>query len=103
MTRDEWAAQLAARAAEAEQLGSLAPVATIYRVVLAELAEVDGLATRTADTLLTLDEVAARLQVPKRWLTDHREELPFLRRLTPGGTVRVSEVALTRWLATRAP
>ena len=103
MTCDEWAGQLAARAAEAERLGVLAPLASVFRTLLAELREVDGWPTTKAapDVMLTLDETAARLNVPKRWLTDHRQDLPFLKQYLPGGTVRVSAAALARWLATR--
>ncbi len=103
MTRDEWAAHLAQRADDAERLGALAPMATVLRTVLAELEAVDGWpATKPPpDEMLTLEETAARLNVPKRWLTEHRHELPFLTEYVPGGTVRVSAKALARWLATR--
>ena len=103
MTRDEWTARLAVRAAEAERLGTLAPVASVLRDVLTEVEQVDGWpATKPApDEMLTLDEAAARLKVAKRWLTEHRHELPFLKQYVPGGTVRVSGKALARWLAMR--
>ena len=105
MTRADLIAKLTARAADAEASGALAPVATVLRAVVAELNAVDGLpAARSAPArLLTLAETAERLHVPKRWLTDHRDELPFLRALTPGGTVRVDEAGLLKWLATRGP
>ena len=103
MTRDEFAAALAARADDAEQLGALAPVGTVLRSVLSELEAVDGWPrTKPApDEMLTLEDTASRLNVPKRWLTEHRHELPFLREYVPGGTVRVSSKALERWLTTR--
>ena len=77
MTRDEWAAQLAERAEDAERLGALAPVGTVLRNVLTELADVDGWpATKPIpDEMLTLEDAAARLNVPKRWLTEHRKNL----------------------------
>ena len=102
MTRDEFVAQLAARAADAEKFAAQAPLAVTLRAVLAELEAVDGIpATKPApDRLLTLDEAAERLNVEKRFFTEHRD-LPFLKRLVPGGSVRVSERALERWLATR--
>lgn len=99
MTRDEWAAQLAARAADAERIGSTAPVAATLHDLLAELETVDGIAA--PDQMLTLEEAADRLNVPRRWLTENRHELPFLRQYVRGGTVRVSSKALERWLATR--
>ncbi len=103
MTRDEWAARLAKRADDAERLGALAPVGTVLRNLLAELEDVDGWPATTPppDEMLTLEDTAARLNVPKRWLTDHRHELPFLKEYVPNGTVRVSAKALDRWLATR--
>ena len=101
MTRDEWRAQLAARAAEAERFGATAPLATVLRAILDEFDAVDGLPSdrKAPSRLLTLAEAAERLGVSKRWLTDHK--LPFLRTLTRGGTVRVDEAAMYRWLATR--
>ena len=58
--------------------------------------------TRPApDQWLTLAETAQRLSVPKRWLTENRHQLPFIKTLIAGGAVRVSEAALRRWLATR--
>jgi len=103
MTREEWAAQLAARAADAERFGASAPLAVTLRAVLAELDAVDGMPVTppVPDRLLTLDEAAERLRVPKRWLTEHRRELPFVKKLVQGGTVRVSERELARWMATR--
>ena len=103
MTRDEWAARLAERAEDAERLGALAPVGTVLRSVLTELDDVDGWpATKAApDEMLTLVETAARLNVPRRWLTEHRHELPFLKEYVPGGTVRVSAKGLARWQETR--
>ena len=103
MTRDEYLAQLTARAADAEKVGALAPLALTLRTIATELEAVDGWpSSRPApDTLLTLEETADRLNVSKRWLTDNRNHLPFLKQLVPGGAVRVSAAALTRWLATR--
>jgi len=102
VTRAEWAARLEARAAEAEQLGALAPVAAVLRNVLAELETVDGLPTArpAPDVMLTLAEAAERLNVPKRWLTENRHQLPFLKHYARG-TVRASAADLARWIATR--
>lgn len=104
MTRADLILKLTTQADQAEQIGALAPVAAVLRAVVAELADVDGLpaARREPNRLLTLAEAAERLHVPRRWLSDHRDECaPFLRTLTPGGTVRVDEAALMKWLATR--
>jgi hypothetical protein len=100
MTREEWRARLEARRADAERVEAFAPLAKVLGEVLAELEQVDGWPS-APDRMLTLDETAARLNVPKRWLTEHRQELPFLKVYTAGGTVRASERALARWLAAR--
>ena len=103
MTRAEWVAQLEARAVEAERFGAVAPLATTLRALIAEVEAVDGWPSTKPepDRLLDLDEAARRLGVEKRFFTEHRRELPFLKKLVPGGAVRVSERELTRWLATR--
>lgn len=98
MTRDEWAARLAERAADAERIGALAPVAVILRDVVRELEQVDGwpATNPAADTLLTLEDAAARLAVTPRWLREHRP--PYVVALGDK-TLRVSERRLARWLA----
>jgi len=103
MTRDEYLAQLATEAEQAERYGATAPLGATLRSVIADVQALDGLPStrKSPPRLLTLAEAAERLGVPKRWLTDHRRDLPFLRSLTPGGTVRVDEAALERWLAKR--
>lgn len=102
MTRDEWAARLAARAAEAERLGTLAPLAVVLRDVLAEVEAVDGwpVTAPAADRFLTLEEAAAQLRVTPRWL---REERPPYVVALGDKTLRVSERKLARWLASRGP
>lgn len=97
MTREEWAARLAARAADAERLGALAPVATVLRQVAAELEDVDGW-PESPDRLLTLEDAADRLAVTPRWLREHRP--PYVVVLSDK-TLRVSERKLGRWLAMR--
>lgn len=97
MTRDEWTARLVARATEAERLGALAPVAAVLRDVLAEAQAVDGWPTTppAPDTLVTLEEAAARLAVTPRWLREERP--PYVVQLGDK-TLRVSEQKLARWL-----
>lgn len=48
------------------------------------------------DTLLKVDEAAARLGVSKRWMYRKADSLPFTKRLT-GGTLRFSARGLERW------
>jgi predicted DNA-binding transcriptional regulator AlpA len=62
---------------------------------------VQGRATSTTtDRLLTIQEAAARTGMSTHWLYRHARTLPFIRRPSPRA-VRVSEGALSRWLATR--
>lgn len=98
MTRAEWVAQLTARAADAEQLGTLAPLATVLRAVLQEIEQVDGwpVTPPAPDTLVTLEEAARRLAVTSRWL---REQRPPYVVMLGDKTLRVSERKLARWLA----
>ena len=52
------------------------------------------------DRLMTAEEVAAILSVPKRWVQRRARRLPFAR-LISEHAVRYSEAGLKRWLATR--
>jgi hypothetical protein len=102
MTRAELVARLRQQAADAERLGATAPVATVLRAVVEDVEQVTGLAPHAGpDRLLTLAEAADRLAVPVRWFSEGGRDAPFLRRLSRR-QVRVSEQALTRWLAKRA-
>jgi predicted DNA-binding transcriptional regulator AlpA len=51
------------------------------------------------ERLLTVPAAAARCGMSADWLYRHKASLPFIRRL--GRTVRVSEPALVRWMASR--
>lgn len=97
MTHDAFIADLERRAAEAEAVGATAPLANVYRAVIAELRALDGQANGTTP-LLTVKEAAAILQMTPKWV--YRKRLPFLRRV--GRAVRVDRAALDRWLASRA-
>jgi hypothetical protein len=98
VTRAEWIARLAARAADAERLGLTAPVGAILRDVLAEAEQVDGWPSSlpAPDTLIPLEQAAPRLGVSVRWL---REQRPPYVVVLGDKTLRVSEQRLARWLA----
>lgn len=108
MTLAEFLAQLERRAAEAETVGATAPVATVCRVILAELRPLtdangtggSGSAPSREDRLLTVEEAAQRLGVAPRWLYRHARTLPFTRHLSRKA-LRFSEAGLHRWLETR--
>lgn len=106
MTLDEFLATLERRAAEAERMQAHAPVAAVLHSVVEELRVVDGTAAPVVaaapvpDSLLTIQEAAARLGVTPRWLYRHANTLPFMRRLSRRA-LRVSKAGLERWVDRR--
>lgn len=95
MTRAELVASLQARAAEAERIGALAPVAAVLRDLLATVEQVDGWPTSGPDRLLSLEDAAQQLKVSVRWLREARP--PYVVQLGDK-TFRVSAQKLSRWL-----
>src|SRR5437667_320342 len=79
------------RAAEAEREGATAPVANVYRLVLGELAKVNGngngdsggQAPASPETLLTARQVAARLRCSPAYVYAHAGTFPFTVRRAP--------------------
>lgn len=74
----------------------------VSQAVVAELRPLlkngDGRQTAAkSDRLLTAAEVAARLNVPRRFVYDHHGKWPFTIQLDEG-TLRFSERGLGRWL-----
>ena len=59
--------------------------------------------TPKLDRLLTVEEIAERLGMTKRWVYDNADSLPFIRRIGSGPRprIRASESALERYMATR--
>jgi hypothetical protein len=86
--------------------GRQPPVADTVRLVLAELATVNGNGNGghppnpAPDVLLTVHEAAARLPVAPRWLYRHALALPFARHLGPR-TLRFEAAGLATWVARR--
>jgi len=80
------------------QIGHLAADvdAVLYRI-LSEAGTKDQRSDAEADRLLTPQVVAARFGVTKRWLLDHADEIPGVRRLSRK-IVRFSERRLARFL-----
>jgi hypothetical protein len=52
--------------------------------------------------LLTPEEAAKRIGVPKRWIHRHSKDLPFARRLGRK-TLRIWEPGLERWMREKKP
>jgi len=101
VTLAELRAALERRAAEAEAVGATAPVASVYRAVVAELEAVNSEPSRALraeeDRLLNAEEASKRLGVARRWLYRHAERLPFTRRLS-AGILRFSLAGINKWL-----
>ena len=55
-----------------------------------------------AADLITIDEAAALLRVPRRWLYRNVRALPFARKLSRK-VLRFSRAGISRWLATKRP
>jgi hypothetical protein len=52
------------------------------------------------DDIMTVDEIAAVLHVPRRWIIRHTRKLPFVRQMSRKKYV-CSRVRLRQWLASR--
>lgn len=102
MTLHEWRQDLERRAAQAEAVGAMAPVANVYRAIVAELATVEANgngAPAPPSRLLTARVVAERLGCSVRQVYAKADTFPFTVRV--GGMVRFSEVGLERFLTGR--
>lgn len=78
-----------ARAREADALGSTAPVSRMYRAVIEELRQVDGIgaAGRWMDTAEAADALAVSTKTVRRWITDGR--FPSARKTSEDGEWRI--------------
>ena len=99
MTLAEFLAGLERRAAEAEAIHAMAPVADVYRTLLREFRELGELpiGSETPDRFISVAEAASRSGMSKRYIYLHKNELPFVRRI--GRAIRCSERGLERWMA----
>lgn len=105
MTLAELVGMLERRAAEAEREGATAPVANVYRLVLGELATLNGLngpaPTAVApDRMLTAPEVAQRIRASRRFVYAHRKALGGV--ALSKRALRFPESAITHYLARRS-
>lgn len=88
------------RACEAEPIGSLAPLAGVYRQFIREVEELDGIATRTdtPDQWLTVEQAVQRIAMSTSWLYANQDRLPFVHK-NGGRAIRISERGLAKWQA----
>jgi hypothetical protein len=75
-------------------------LSAVQGLLTARLLNAGGASARedVADRLLTAEEVAATLEVTKRWVQRRARRLPFARRISDHA-IRYSEAGLKRWLA----
>jgi len=77
---------------------------SLVRLLADKRAELEALERRLArgqdPQLLTTDEVAARLNVSRRWVYHHSKRWPFTRRLSRK-VLRFSKAGFEKWLAQR--
>jgi hypothetical protein len=86
----------------AELASEQATLSALQGLLTARLLDAQAAAGRTAgeDRLMTAEEVAKVLGVPKRWVQRRARRLPFAR-LISEHAVRYSEAGLKRWLEHR--
>ena len=106
MTLADLRAVLERRVIEAEAEGATAPVANVYRLVLGELAKMNGgnggsapAVSTEPDRMLTVPEVAQRLRVKTRFVYAHRKALGGV--ALSKRALRFPETAVDRYLARR--
>ena len=104
VTLTELRAALERRAAEAEAVGATAPLAGVYRQVLGELTKLNGgngpsPAPAESERWLTVDDVAGRLQVSRRFVYAHQGQLGG--KALSKRALRFPETAITRYLTRR--
>jgi hypothetical protein len=80
-----------------EQVDLAADVDAVLYRILSEAGTKDQRSDAEPDRLLTPQAAAARFGVTKRWLLDHADEIPGVRRLSRK-IVRFSERRLARFL-----
>lgn len=110
MTLSELRSKLERWAVEAERLEVMAPLGRVYRVLLEDIAQVEGLGTAgnsesdssSDEPMLTVREAAKLLNVSPRWLYRRAGKLPFMRRLQSSKLLRVSRTALLNYMAARS-
>ena len=104
MTVSELLTEYELRAVEAEEIGSTAPLGGLYRKVISEVEELDGVATRsdTPDQWLTVKEIVEITHYSRSYIYDmiKQDKLPFVRK-NGGRAIRGSRRGLRKWMESR--
>ena len=103
MTKDEVLQVLRRRAMEADLVQATGPVGEVYRaacVLVDELPDGPRLVQTASDTLWTVEQLMAHMQVSKDYVYVHWKGWPFARKL--GGKLRFSKQGYERWLNRQA-
>ncbi len=93
------------QAVDADRLHSSAPVATVLRSVIDDLKPFtngagDPAPEKPRTQLISVQEAAAQIGVPPRWIYEREGKYDWILRLGPR-TIRCSVPKLERWLAHR--
>ncbi len=106
MTLSDLRERIAHRIADAETMNSTAPVADILKVIQEELGHISNGGTprraQEPEKLLTAQQVAETLNVTSRWVYEHADSLPFMRRIG-SRSLRFSSRGLEKYLAQPRP
>ena len=106
VTLAELRERIAHRIADAETMNSTAPVADILRLVHEELEHLSNGGTprriQEPEKLLTAQQVAETLSVAPRWVYEHADRLPFMRRIG-SRSLRFSSRGLEKYMAQPRP
>lgn len=102
MNLPELLADYERRACEAEPIGSLAPLAGLYRRFIREVEELDGIATRsdTLDQWLTVKQMVEITGYSRSYIYNmiKQDKLPFIKR-NGGRAIRLSRRGFVKWQA----
>ena len=106
MTLSDLRERISRRIADAEVMNTTAPVADILRLVHEELEHLSNGGTprraQEPEKLLTAQQVAETLNVTSRWVYEHADSLPFMRRIG-SRYLRFSSRGLEKYLAQPRP
>ena len=106
VTLADFRERIAHRIADAEAMHATAPVADILKVVHEELGHLSNgrppQRTQEGEKLLNANQVAEVMGVKPRWVYEHADSLPFMRRIG-SRSLRFSSRGLEKYLAQTRP
>lgn len=100
MTIQELRLEYARKIEDAQRFGTLAPLATVLSEVLRDLENLGGSPAPSGDEWLTPADAAEVMGVTRRWIYNHRDQLPWVKKID-GRNIRCSRDGLRRYMLTR--